>query len=315
MEYAEIVAAHQTDECCRVCAGSLVMKFRLPVLHDRFEAYFYECQTCGTLQVVNPTWLGQAYADEALPQPNSPDAGRFVRSFSAYAYICSLLYADVITRNTRTLDFGGGYGLLTQMLLDGGFDAWQFDEYVKAPMMAPNRCVASLADATRQPFDLITSFEVLEHLLQFEDLFANFARVLKPEGTLVFSTGVYQPTKHDSTWYYLSRMPGQHITFLSHRGIQHLAALANMKSVAYWPSDDGFMIILSRKSCPELAVGVQRALAVLREPGFEGTICRHWDFIHRSEIKISSQVVVQPALLIPRMRSASASTPSLKQAA
>ncbi len=74
------------------------------------------------------------------------------------------------------------------------------------------------------------------------------AKTLRHKGTVVISTGVYHPDRVDSSWAYLSRKSGQHVTFLSHAALAHLAAVAGMKSVGYWPDDEGFMIILSPAS-------------------------------------------------------------------
>ncbi len=138
------VSAGSTDHACRVCAGPLALKFRLPVLDDRYEASYFQCGWCDTLQITNPTWLAEAYANEASPLESAVDTGRFLRNFSAYAYISALIHSGVVSPHTRALDFGGGTGILTQMLVDAGFDAWQTDPYVPMPMLGGHRVIKSL---------------------------------------------------------------------------------------------------------------------------------------------------------------------------
>ena len=116
------------------------------------------------------------------------------------------------------LDFGGGSGLLCRLLRDIGIDAWSCDalrsgEYALKFQVDP----AAIAPGT---FDVVTAFEVLEHLenphQQLDDLFK-----LRPN-VLVISTDPYLPG-YDASWWYLTPETGQHVFFYSLPALQMIA--------------------------------------------------------------------------------------------
>ena len=124
------------------------------MLGGRHLAQYHECRACLSLQVVNPTWLDLAYAGESQPLANNPDQGRFARNFSAYSTFVALHEAGVTSERPVVLDFGGGYGLLAQMLKSGGYEAWQVDPYVPVPFL---RRIAACPPSTTSPRPASTS--------------------------------------------------------------------------------------------------------------------------------------------------------------
>jgi SAM-dependent methyltransferase len=240
-------------------------------------AHYVECTVCRALQVRDPDWLAEVYRDEALPPSSNADSGRFRRNFSAYLYLSALCDGGLFPRSAKLLDFGGGYGLLTQMLLDGGYDAWTADEYVSRPFLATHRQLDFGAIAPGS-FDVITAFEVFEHLLDPIVLGRRLASALTPAGTLILSTGLYDPRVHDEHWPYLAREGGQHITFWTTAALTTLARELDFASVGLFPGTDGFMIVLSRQSPAALRATVARAGARLRTTRRLPRALRPWDF-------------------------------------
>lgn len=115
----------------------------------------------------------------------------------------------------RHLDYGGGSGHLTRMLVEGGWDSRSYDPY------------ASHGDRLEpgEKYNLITSFEVFEHVVDPVALVQELHDILDDEGILMFSTllsdGFIQRPQRIN-WWYVSPRNG-HISIYSERSLRHLA--------------------------------------------------------------------------------------------
>jgi len=249
------------------------------------------------LQIPDPSWLEEAYREEAQPLFWNPDTGRFQRNFSAYCYLCAFRDTGVFAEQPRLLDYGGGYGLLTQMLRDGGFDAWLADPYVARPFFCAERHIADLGALPAGSFDVTTAFEVLEHLTDPCRVGEELRRLLRPDGVLVLSTGVYHPGVHGPDWFYLCTEMGQHVTFWSRRALSHYAARLGFRSVGYSPGPEGFTVLLSRASADDLKSRLTLVADHLQQPDFLGRITRCWELTHVHSFPLSRKPLVEPARL------------------
>ena len=115
----------------------------------------------------------------------------------------------------RHLDYGGGEGHLSQALQVAGWNSRSYDPY--AGREAP------LGEDAR--FDLITSFEVFEHVAQPRPLLDTLSKHLQTPGLLIFSTllsdgHLQRPKRID--WWYISPRNG-HISIYSERSLRYLA--------------------------------------------------------------------------------------------
>jgi SAM-dependent methyltransferase len=107
------------------------------------------------------------------------------------------------------LDYGGGNGTLAAVMRENGFDYDSYDPYFAGDTLPTRR------------YDLVTSFEVVEHT---PDPLGNLAALLalvKPDGAVLISTGL-QPRQVTSDWWYIAPRNG-HISIHSHLSLQHLA--------------------------------------------------------------------------------------------
>ncbi len=281
------------SKSCRICGASLDYKWSLKVLGGRHLAQYHECRGCLSLQVVNPTWLDEAYADESRPLANNPDQGRFARNFSAYGAFVALHEAGVMSERPIVLDFGGGYGLLAQMLKSGGYEAWQVDPYVPVPFLAADRCLSALDDFPEASFDLIFALEVVEHLTDPMATLEGLTRRLKPGGTLMLSTGVYHPGEHNHQWPYLAAEWGQHITFWSQPALVHAAGRLGFSSFGLFPGTEGFFILFSKLRAESLRAGLSAALNALRQADHQGRAVASWDLEALGYIRVLDDPVVE----------------------
>ena len=274
---------------CRVCGGTLAPKWTLTVL-DRHEAGYFECLQCGCLQIPNPHWLAEAYRDEGKPIATNPDAGRFCRNFSAYTRLRALEYAGLFAGQLRALDYGGGSGLLAAMLRLAGRECRQFDPYCPLPLFAPELAFQSPEQIPAGGFNAVVALEVFEHLCDPVDVIRTLASYLAPAGTIVLSTGLYEPGVHTEDWPYLSRPAGQHITFYTRKAIRILADAAGLPNACLFPSEDGFLIVLTHLERSQAAQCLTRAAHALRSTSLlTKWTTGAWDIRHHTGATICSR--------------------------
>lgn len=253
-----------TKERCRLCSGTLTYTWTLKTLKQYYANYF-ECNDCHSLLVINPFWLSEAYQKEdELALTANPDQGRFGRNFTTYLYIQALTHSGLIRKSHNIVDFGGGYGLLTAMLRQSGYDAWTFDEYIDKPLLSGNYHIDDLSVIPDQSVDVITAFEVLEHLSDPVSTWRHIRRILKEDGTLLVSTCLYDAAVHQQDWFYLTPEQGQHITLWSDSALRKYAKDFGFSSGQAFPSfataNQGFSVfILSSVEEETLSACIQRA--------------------------------------------------------
>lgn len=116
----------------------------------------------------------------------------------------------------RHLDFGGGSGLMSRVLNESGWNSTTYDPFVDR----------SVDPASLGRFDLITAFEVFEHVPDAVGLIHDLSRLLKPDGIVLFSTLISDGNIVETerlNWWYASPRNG-HISLFSKKSLEVLAA-------------------------------------------------------------------------------------------
>jgi hypothetical protein len=109
------------------------------------------------------------------------------------------------------LDYGGGSGILSALLAADGWQSRSYDPFVEtAPPLEQDA-----------KFELITAFEVFEHVPQPKSLVAALASLLHAQGMVLFST--LASDRHIApnrrlTWWYASPRNG-HISLYSRKSL------------------------------------------------------------------------------------------------
>jgi SAM-dependent methyltransferase len=134
----------------------------------------------------------------------------------------------------KHLDYGGGSGALAQILRDANWRSTSYDPFVDR----------STGVEQLGKFDLITAFEVFEHVPDVNELMSNLCSLLSPDGLVLFSTllsdGNIQQNQR-LTWWYASPRNG-HISLYSNDSLAILAQKSDLNFASY---SAGFHVFFS----------------------------------------------------------------------
>lgn len=176
---------------------------------------------------------GQAYYDPGDPelaigyQDYLKDAPKRLRGFAAKLEEIER-YTD--GRRGRVLDYGCAVGLFVKASADAGWDAtglersqWAADYGRKS--YGVNIVVSQDGAGVEfdKPFDMITMWDVLEHLEHPRRVLADVARWLKPGGVLALNTvnsSSYGARAAGADWRHIA--PPHHLQYFSRRSLQEL---------------------------------------------------------------------------------------------
>ena len=110
-------------QACRLCGQTAALAFETRVLR-RHRARYFLCSFCGYLHSEEPYWLEEAYRTPI----SIPDTGVVQRNLVNAWRLSALLFC-IADAKGRFVDLAGGYGLLTRMMRDNGFDFYWSDRY------------------------------------------------------------------------------------------------------------------------------------------------------------------------------------------
>lgn len=198
---------------CSICSSSMEVSFTAQVL-GKYPAQYEVCHECGYLRAHEPQWLEEAYSSAIA----AADTGLVMRNFSVACKLAGVLYWVLDGRGEgRYLDAAGGYGMLTRLMRDFGFDFYWADKYCN------NLLVPGFEyNETIGPCSAVTAIEVFEHLT---DPAAFIEETLAFSGaqTLVFTTELYEGSPpQPGDWWYYAFATGQHIGFFQRRTLETL---------------------------------------------------------------------------------------------
>lgn len=211
------------DVDCIVCGGRMTFAFNATVLR-KYAANYFVCNHCGFLIANEPFWLSEAYASAIA----AADTGLMARNILLSKKVAGVLYWIFGERgDAHYLDAAGGYGILTRLMRDMGFDFYWEDKYC-ANLVAPGFEYSSKIGPCRA----ITAMEVLEHLID-PVAYVNDTMAAAGTKTMLFSTELYEgdpPSPRD--WWYYSFETGQHICFFQRRTLEAMSARLGLKFVS-----------------------------------------------------------------------------------
>jgi hypothetical protein len=206
-------------ESCRAC-GHPTAPYTTARVLNRHDVRYDRCPQCGLIQTETPHWLNEAYS-EAIA---GSDTGLLRRNFILAATTQSII-RSYFRPDGRFVDYGGGYGALVRLMRDAGHDFRRHD-----PMCANLFARGFDAAPPAQPdYELVTAFEVFEHLVQPRE---EMARMLAFSRNILFTT-LLQPSAAPTpdTWWYYCLDTGQHVTLYTRAALEALGRAHGLRLV------------------------------------------------------------------------------------
>jgi hypothetical protein len=218
---------------CTLCGGDRQHHFTQRILNKYDVDYFY-CDHCGFLQTEQPHWLDEAYGN-AIADADTGLVGRNIGISKKLATVLFFLFK----KDGKYLDIAGGYGMLTRLMRDIGFDFYWSDPYCQNALSRGFEL-----STTKPPFTAITAFEVLEHVYNPLE-FIREAFSQSQASTIIFSTELFSISPPaPSDWYYYLPETGQHISFCQMKTLQFIADTLSLKLYSH----QDFHILTNEKS-------------------------------------------------------------------
>lgn len=221
---------------CPICNSPANMLFSVMVQGEN-RSELNSCSICEFAFYPDQNWISKSFSDEL----NSLDVGATDRTIIAADYLSVVLKSQKLSHG-MFLDYGGGYGLLSRIMRDRGFNFENFDPYTRQIFPTSGQQSDSPLE---QKYDAVTLIEVTLH---FEDPVKEFKKLLEMSDIVLF-TAVLTDEKLDSDWWYLSLETGQHIALFSKKTLSALAEKLDVKLT----TDGKFFHIFHRENLTKRA--------------------------------------------------------------
>ncbi len=205
---------------CNICGMPIIPIFSGKIL-KKFEVQYYECPNCGYVCTEDPFWLQESYKNSI----NLTDTGMLSRNI-CLSKITSCIIFLFFKKDGKYLDYGGGYGILTRLMRDFGFNFYCLYPYTKNLFAKGFEYQENIAN-----IEVITSFENFEHFTNPQD---DLAKIFSISDNIIFSTEILpHPIPLPEEWWYYGLEHGQHISFYSLRTLQTIAKSSGLNLYSY----------------------------------------------------------------------------------
>ena len=173
------------------------------------EAEYRRCVSCGAVMAVDPSWLAIAYR-EAIAVSDVGLVGRNLSLSRLTRRVIRVLFPGAET----FLDFGAGNGMFVRMMRDAGWPFRYYDAH------GPNLFARGFEAAPTSGYDVVTAFEVLEHLVNpVQELMS----IAGSRAILATTLLLPDPAPALEQWWYYTLQSGQHVTLHTERSLDVLA--------------------------------------------------------------------------------------------
>lgn len=214
--------ALQHLQSCIVCSAPTCECFSKNL--EEAVVHYSRCPSCGHLTADELTTPVKYEGDDYF---NDVDTGWKDRNQVIFRLIRCLLRSSSwfrLSSRSVILDYGCGVGRLVEDLRLAGIDAWGFEPYVTASGPG-GRILKSWKQVTQTigTVDLLTCIEVLEHLRDPDGFLGEASRLIRADGYILISTGIFRRSFHRADWYYLNPAAG-HVSIFTESSLRVLLA-------------------------------------------------------------------------------------------
>lgn len=200
---------------CKICNNPSKKIFEKIIL-QKYNCSYYKCTSCDFVQTDDAIWLKEAY-DSAI---TSLDIGLLYRNNKLTKEV-SRMIDSLFPEAKILLDFAGGYGNFVRLMRDIGYNFYRQDTYCEN-LFAKH---FDIKDIKETKFDVVTGFEVLEHL---NNPLAEIEEIFRYSEHAIFSTELIPLTNEEiENWIYIAQETGQHIAFYSPKAMEIIAKKFN----------------------------------------------------------------------------------------
>ena len=216
---------HKNNYCIYRCASCHLCETDLKVNYEKFVKEFY------SKGYYEGAPSRSAYVDY---EHDKPLIVRNMRKF--------LSFIDGKKSHRKLLDIGCAFGYFVELALNQVYDAYGIDASAFAAskarqLVGKNRIIEGTIEHAAYPsasFDVITLFDVFEHLQNPLSDMKKLATLLKPGGTIIIATGdtrsfAAQFMKRRWTFF----IPPQHIFFFNRKNVTTLLRRAGLTPIRW----------------------------------------------------------------------------------
>ncbi|MBP7496661.1 MAG: class I SAM-dependent methyltransferase [Bacteroidales bacterium] len=200
---------------CKIC-GNTTNKLFCGNIMNKYTAEYLQCSNCEFIFIKDAFWLEESYS-EAI---SCLDTGLLYRNIM-FSNLSEKIIFKLFNINGIYLDYGGGYGIFVRLMRDKGLNFFRQDKYAK-------NLFAKYFDISdnkgKNKFDLVTAFELFEHL---PEPITEIENILQYSKNILFSTELY-PKDNFQNWWYLVQESGQHISFYNIKTLKYIAEKFNL---------------------------------------------------------------------------------------
>ncbi|MBF0181037.1 MAG: methyltransferase domain-containing protein [Magnetococcales bacterium] len=217
------ITNNKKPSACPICAGSCHPHDRVDFNRTCQEVFrepsgiiidYYLCDRCGFC-FAHPltSWDHVAFKEYLYNENYEYIDNDYKEARPLYMAHLLLEYVGDSSQKIKHLDYGGGNGALTTLLQGAHWQSVSYDPYM---------------DHQEKPvgkFDLITAFEVFEHVPKIHDVIIDIKKMLTPQGIILFTTALsdgYIMANQPLTWWYAAPRNG-HISLYAAKTLSTLA--------------------------------------------------------------------------------------------